>query len=236
MTAKPHKAHGFGLVELLLALTLGLWLIGMLIPLVMQQLAEQRHLLQGVRLTQDLRHATELMGREWRRSGFQGEAEQALWPAGAAPGRANPYAGLWLADDGRSLTYAYSRDEAEDHVASANEHFGLRLNSNSATLDLRLGGNTLNPGSSDQWQALTDPNQLRVTRLNLQVSTLESSLLDACMRSSCTAGSTTCPPRWRQQRVTVDLQAGASRDSSVVRSAAARATLRNAEVTGRCPD
>ena len=223
------RASGLGLVELMLALSLGLALIATLAPAWLHHANLQRHLLMQLRLTQDQRHAQSLMTRELRQSGYWTEAHQALWPQGAGPGQTNPYSGVWVATNARSLTYAHA-------IGTENQHCGFRMHPTARTLDLRLSANQLEPGDADQWQALTDPAQVRLEQFEAGVQSLSASLLDACLHPTCPTGADDCPPRWIGTRVNVTTRFAAVKDSTLQREGALSVATRNGQVAGRCPN
>ncbi|WP_146219327.1 hypothetical protein [Sphaerotilus hippei] len=217
----------------MLALTLGLWMVATLLPVVAHQLQEQRRLLRLTRLTQDLRISGELIARDLRRSGHWGSPADALWRSAAdGPRPANPYQGV-LVDTASHVVYRYSRDPQEDQVAGSNESFGLRVHPVQASLDLRLSGPRLAPGTGDQWQALTDPEQVRVTRLQISLQTRQRSLLDACAVTSCTG--TGCGPARTTHLVTIELTLASRQEPDLQRSWRSTVLLRNAERHGECP-
>lgn len=233
--------RGLSLVELMVAVALGLLLLASVSTLVLGQLDDQRRLLLEARLGQELRAVVDLIARDLRRAGHWGSAERALWSPDRPTPDTNPYVGVHPAASASAPTtaaaagYSYSRDVTEDQLVSGPERFGLRLNANTQALELRLSGNALPPGTGDQWQALTDPNLLRITAWQVQHRVHERSLLDHCAATTCPTGSSTCPPVWRQHVLQIELEARDVRDTSVRRRLDTRINLRNGEVNGACP-
>jgi type IV pilus assembly protein PilW len=234
----PRSARGWSLIELMLALVLGLLLLTALLQLAAGQVDEQRRLLLESRLTQDLRTAIELVSRDVRRSGYWGDVAVGVWDSArpTATLAANPYRGAVL--NGPSVApwfgYSYSRDLTEDQVNSNQEKFGLRLNTASQVIEWRLSGSAIAPDERDQWQALTDPALLRVTRLSIRLEEQRQSLLGYCPLAAC-SGQAGCPPERIQRRMRIELDAQDTRDSRVQRQLATEARLRNDEVSGACP-
>lgn len=231
-------ARGWSLVELMLAIGLGLLLLTMGLHLMSGHVEEQRRLLLESRLTQDLRVVVELISRDVRRAGYWGDVSGGVWDADrpTATLAANPYRGAVLSGPAAApwLGYSYSRDLTEDQVNSNQEKFGLRLNTTSQVLEWRMSGSAIAPDERDSWQALTDPALARVTRLSIRVEEQRQSLLALCPRTACN-GQAGCPPERVQRRVRVELDAQDARDSRVQRQLATEARLRNDEVTGACP-
>lgn len=232
------RPRGWSLVEMMLAIALGLLLLTAVLQLAAVQVDEQRRLLLESRLTQDLRTAMELISRDVRRSGYWGDVSGGVWDSTrpSAALSANPYRGAVLSGPSPApwLGYSYSRDLTEDQASSNQEKFGLRLNTGSQVLEWRLSGSAVAPEERDHWQALTDPALLRVTRLSIQLTEQRQSLLGYCAQVHC-SGQARCPPERIQRRVRIELDAQDSRDSRVQRTLSTEARLRNDEVSGACP-
>lgn len=236
-------AQGLGLVEIMVALALGLFLIGSGATLVLSQLAGQRQLLLESRLHQDLRAVADLILRDLKRAGYDGAAQDSLWHPGGSTPTGNPYAGTSPAPGttATSLGYAYSRDAREDHTVSSTERFGLRLNTSTRALELRLAGAALQPATSDNWQALTDPARVRITHWQVAVQDQRVDLLGQCGVPVCPAGGSTapggatCPPRLLQRTALIELDAADARDPSVRTHLRQRVRLRNDLLEGACP-
>lgn len=231
------RVAGLGLVELLVSLVLGLFIVVVAIGLLLSQLREQQHRALDTRLQQEMRAALVLVEHDVRRSGHWGDAAAGLWQGPGQPQPAsNPYAAV-LPDSASSptLAYAYSRDDAENQQVDANEHFGLRLNAGTGALEWRVGGPALAPGSGDNWQAITDPQTVRFTAVSTTAQTETWSLADRCT-TPCPLGSSDCPPRLVVRRLQVALAARSTalpalqaRDQRVIH-------LPTDVVQGRCPD
>lgn len=235
---RRRSARGWSLVELMLAVVLGLFVCGALGAFAVQHIGEQRRLIAQSRLAQELRAALDLAVRDLRRSAYWGEAERGVWqaPAGPAP-TANPYAGLHppAGTQAAALGHAYSRDSRENGQVDANERFGLRINTSTQALEWRISGAALAPGSGDQWQALSDPAAVRIDVLDVHHDSEEIDLASACASSDCTGASGVCPPRLVIHHVSLQLGGRDARDDSVRRTLHARVRLRNEERVGACP-
>lgn len=231
-------ARGWSLVELMLAIGLGLLLLTMGLHLMSGHVEEQRRLLLESRLTQDLRVAIELISRDVRRSGHWGDVSGGVWDADrpTATLAVNPYRGAVLNGPAAApwLGYSYSRDLTEDGVNSNQEKFGLRLNPATQVIEWRLSGSAIAPDERDHWQTLTDPALMHVTRLSIQLDAVRQSLLAQCPNAVC-SGQADCPPERVQRRVRVEIDAQDARDSRVQHRQSTEARLRNDEVVGACP-
>lgn len=241
LNPRTGRPHGWSLVELMLAIALGLLLLSALLSLVIGHVDEQRRLLLESRLTQDLRTAIELISRDLRRSAYWGDVSAAVWDSTrpTAVLAANPYRGVALSgpDAAPWLGYSYSRDLTEDHASSNQEKFGLRLNTSSQVLEWRMSGSAVTPDERDHWQALTDPAVLQVTQLSVRLLEQRQSLLDHCpggTRGACDALAD-CPPQRIQRSVRIVLSARDTRDPRLQRTLSSDTRLRNDEVRGVCP-
>jgi len=231
--------HGSSLVELLVAIGLGLVLLLAAATLLMSQLDEHRRLQTETRLVQELRAVADLIARDLRRAGYWGRAAEAVRASGlpATPlTLPNPYAGLSLPNPTR-VGYSYSRDTTENQRTDSNERFGLRWNTGNRTADLRLGGSSLDPLDTDSWQALTDPVTVRITLVRLTPFVQEVSLLPHCPTATCPGSSapSECPPRRVQRSVLIEIEGESVSRPGLRRRAIALSTLRNDELIGTCP-
>ena len=225
--AHPRAARGMTIVELLIGLALGLFVVAGASTLLAGQLHAQRALAADTRLTQDLRNAADLIARDLRRAGYWDDAASGIWSAGAAP-TSNPHGMLAPATAASdALRYSYSGDGAGDATASADAdgRAGFRLHQHA--IEARLGG---------RWQALTDPQALVVTAFELVPAVAEIDLAALCPRPCGTAGAAagTCPPRQQVRSVAVRIAGHAAGDERVVRHADMQVRLRNDAVVGAC--
>ncbi|MEX8493148.1 PilW family protein [Sphaerotilus sp.] len=238
MSCQSRCTHGWSLIELMLAIALGLLLLTGLLQLAAVHTDEQRRLLLESRLTQDLRTAIELISRDVRRAGYWADVSGGAWD-GTHPSATlspNPYRGVVLNGPTAApwIGYSYSRDLTEDNISGNQEKFGLRLNTSSQVIEWRLSGSAIAPDDRDSWQALTDPALARVTRLLIRIEEQRQSLLALCPLTTCN-GQARCPPERVQRKVRVELDAQDARDSRVQRQLFTETRLRNDEVTGACP-
>jgi type IV pilus assembly protein PilW len=222
--AARGKSRGLTLVELLLAMALGLFVVAVASTLLMNRLREHRALLVDSRLMLDLRSTAALVARDLRRAGHWGDASAALWQPGSTP-IDNPYTALTPASGNTdALSFLFSRDAVENHVVDSNEHFGFRLNQ--GVVEMLLGGGS--------WQALTDKGTMQVLSFSMTPSVREVSLAGACAKP-CASGVADCPPKQVLRSVSIALTARSTTDPQLVRSAASDVRLRNDIVRGRCP-
>ena len=226
MTRAPAQAtqqSGVSLVELLIGLTIGLFIVGASLTALLIQLRESRTLIAQNRLMQDLRAAAELMARDLRRVGHWGAADHGVWPnAGATGTVVNPYTAM--STSGSSVTFRYSRDAVENDLVDGNEQFGYRLRN--GVLELQLG--------TAPWQAMTDGTTMRVTRFEIAPTEQLHSLAGSCT-APCPASDLNCPPQLHVRSLVLMLTAQGIGETTVERSVRTTVRLRNDTLTGHCP-
>jgi prepilin peptidase dependent protein B len=213
---RTHSS-GFGLVETMVALALGLFVVACATVLLQTSRLDARHSLAGQRVTQELRHTGEQIARNLRRAGHWGGADAAVG-AGAAD---NPYAAL-TATNG-TLAWRWSRDAVENGSVDSNEQFALRLAG--GAVQFQFGG--------AGWQTMTDASTVVVTTLALVPQVVETPLPALC-DAACAPGDAACPPRHVARSVAVALAGRAPGDAAVVRRFDTTVRLRNDLIVGHC--
>jgi prepilin peptidase dependent protein B len=219
--AQRHACRGLSLVELMVGLALGLFIVATALFLLSEHLRENRSLLLQARLQQDLRTTLDLMSRHLHRAGHWGTPQAAIWQVDSAA-QTNPYAALTPGNN--SVMFYASRDAQENQQIDGNETLGFRLQQ--GVLQMRLG--------DGGWQSLTDPEVMKVTQLQIQPLVFEQALADLCHRP-CPPNANTCPPRQQVRSMQVSVQASATHDAQVQRSLQTQVRLRNDAVIGNCP-
>lgn len=213
--------RGLTLVELMIGLALGLFIVTATLGLIASQWREQRGLGVEARLMQDLRSASDIVVRDLRRAGHWGAASAGLPQPGALAPAANPYAAMAPASAASdAIAFRYSRDEHENGVVDAREEFGLRLRN--GVVELLLG--------AGNWQALTDAGTLTVTAFRIVPTLRELELSDHC--ADCDAA---CGPRQQIRSVVVTLAARSVADPTVTRTLTSEVRVRNDLVVATCP-
>lgn len=221
LTAPRHACRGLSLVELMVGLALGLFIVATALFLLSEHLRENRSLLLQARLQQDLRTTLDLMSRHLHRAGHWGTPQAAIWQVDSAA-QTNPYAALTPGSN--SVMFYASRDAQENQQIDSNETLGFRLQQ--GVLQMRLG--------DGGWQSLTDPEVMQITQLQIQPQVFEQPLADLCHRP-CPPASSTCPPQIQVRSVQISMQASATHDAQVQRSLQTQVRLRSDAVVGACP-
>lgn len=233
--AKQRRQRGLSIVELMVGVAIGLFVVAAATMLVSTQLSDNRRLMLETQVEQDLRASADIITRELRRAGHWAKARDGVWyPGNAAVVRDNPYALVAKADgtafaDGDAastvlISYSRSGDEgAETGAVEAAEQLGFRLDN--GVIQTRLG--------DAGWQALTDGNTLKVTEFTVTMNRQPIRL--ECAKS-CPDPLVDCRPALEVRDLRVLIRGEAANDSNVKRSVDTKVRLRNdAIIPGTCP-
>ena len=225
-TQRARPQAGVSLVELLIGITIGLFIVGASLTALLMHLRESRTLIAQSRLMQDLRATADLMARDLRRVGYWGAADHGVWQRegmAGAPGTAiNPYTAMTTSAS--TVAFRYSRDAVENDLVDDNEKFGYRLRN--GVLELQLG--------TSPWQAMTDITTMKVTRFDITPTEQLRSLAGSCT-APCPSGDASCPPQLHVRSLMLTLTAQGLGESTALRSVRTRVRLRNDSITGHCP-
>jgi len=157
----PRRAQrGLSMIELMVGAAIALFITGAGSMLLVVQLRESRALVLDTRLTQELRHASELIARDLRRAGYSGHAGSA----------ANPYAYRAAVATTDATDLRYSTDTIENDRVDANEEFGFRLRG--GAIEMQLG--------SGNWQSVTDATLVTVTAFGVTPQITEAAVGPDC--------------------------------------------------------
>ena len=222
MLGPVMRQRGFTLVELMIGLAVGLFIVGAASGLLAARLREHKAMLVEARLMQDLRTSMDIVMRDLRRSGYWGEASAAMR---AGSPSSNPYlapAPASAASD--AVSFQLSRDDVENNKLDDNEQFGFRLRK--GVLDMLIGGGS--------WQALNDAGTMTVTAFTVTPTVRDQALADLC-DTPCPVGVVACGPTLQQRSLAVSITARAGADSRIVRTLTGEVKLRNDAIAGACP-
>lgn len=210
---------GLSMVELMVGVAIGLFVVAGATLAVSNQLGDNRRLMLETQIQQDLRTAADVIARDIRRSGYWANAQSGVWHAGAVAVTSNPYTALTPASGvAAEVQFKYSRVEA--NPLDPNNEAGFRLVNDA--IQMRTGG---------QWQALTDNTTLKVTDFRVTLNSQDVRL--ACF-NPC-PGPVDCRPTQSVREIKVEITGTAMHDPSVVRSANSNTRLRNDVINGACP-
>lgn len=237
-----RSQRGLSIIEFLVGLTVGLFVVGGATKLFVDYLGANRRALIETRVNQDLRAAADLIVRDLRRASYWRNAAAGIYTGVAAPTLTNPYGAITMDGGTGALTYSYSKDDV-DNLNTATEQFGVMAN---GELRLLMGG---------QWRQLTDPNTVTVNQADLSITVTPERVVDLSGSCPC-LGKLTCSknsfkdpdpdtgvtgvnfpnrPRVIVRQFALEITGHATNDSSVVRQIRETVRPRNDLATGACP-
>lgn len=161
---QTHQA-GFSLIELMIAMLLGLILVAGVLTLFSSTLNSSRDLTQTQQLETQLQATLGLMARDVRRAGADGATNAK--PTFSNPftlGQAAAYTGE-PADSCLLFSYDINGNGILD-TSTPDERLGYRLKQ--GTLQMRKGGENC---TGDDWEDVTTPALVTITQLKFAVST-----------------------------------------------------------------
>lgn len=181
-TTCPRKHNGFSLVELMIAITLGLVIVTGVLSLFLSAVRSNSDNLKATRLHQELRTAMAVMVRDIRRAGaWARAADSVVTPA------ANPFTDTANTTDltindatatvtGNCITYTYDTPPPPpsppinpptppNGLIDNDEYYGFRLSS--SAVQMRTGGASAGSHgcTAGSWEGLTDPDTTTITAL-----------------------------------------------------------------------
>jgi prepilin peptidase dependent protein B len=163
--SKPFGQRGLSIVELMVGVAIGLFIVGGAVKLFIDMFSNNRRLLIETRVNQDLRAAADIIARDIRRAGYWQGAASALNVAPGTVPTTNPYSAATIAS--ASIDYSYDRGAG----ASA---AGFSLASNQ--LYMLVGGTS---------QPLTDAATVSITRFEIANSASATQWFDLAQNCPC---------------------------------------------------
>lgn len=227
------QQRGLSIVELLVGVTVGLFVLAGASMVAANQMTDNRKLLLEAQIQQDMRAAMDIIMRDVRRSGYWTNAFKTVSPAAATT--SNPYAPAGVLPLGTDVVLAYnaSRDEetsgTETDSVEANEWNGFRLNPSTHAIEIQLG--------STNFQPLTDPSAVRITKFTATMNATAINL-PVCSAPPCAMTMAAGPltvgcggfSRLVVRNVVLVLEGEAAFDSTVKRSLVSTVRLPNDQV------
>lgn len=162
---------GYGLIELMLAIAIGLIVLGGLTSLVVATLRTNTDNMRMTRLTQEMRGAMQLMTRDLRRAGF---SQNALEDVGTGS-TGNAFIAVDYVDadtdgfdDDNCILYSFDSDiggaSSIDGTQEAAEQHGVRYNADDLTIEYKDGA-TSSCIQDAGWAPMTDPGTVEILAL-----------------------------------------------------------------------
>jgi len=208
-----NRKRGMSLVELMVGITVGLFIVAAATTLMANQLVDNRKLLIETQIQQDLRASMDIITRQLRRAGALDTAlaQAGLGTATGLGGNPNTFTAVMpAAGAGSEVRFAFYRN------ASDQGPYGFKLEAN--TIKTRVSGNPLP-------QELTDSNVMTVTSFTVTPVVVASVVLP-CPKL-CADGTAACWPQLVVRDFSVTIAAEAKNDATVKRSMTSRVRLRN---------
>lgn len=215
--------RGLSLVELMVGIAVGLFIVAAATVMATGQLGENRRLLLESQLQQDLRATSDIITRELRRSGAIINAQNLVATA-TVPAQANAISATTPASGAHSpaeITFRYERNLVEQGP------WGFKLDNGIIKTQLV---NSLT-GVSAGWQDLTDGSVMEVTQFAITIN--REPPIEVPCPSICPSGTTSCWPLMYVRDFVVDITARLRSAPEVVRSIRSTVRARNEMVEFR---
>jgi prepilin peptidase dependent protein B len=199
-----NKQSGYTLFEIMIALSLGLIVIGSTMAIYISTIRGSSDTIKAARLNHDLESVMALMINDIRRAGYWGGAQVGansnnnLFTSETDADMTNIQVRNFAAPttvltSGNCILYSYDADA--DGAVDDNEHFGFRLRN--GTINMRLSGAPANPatcdGEEDSWEENIAGDQITITALTFDLgnSKCKNVTTSTAFNSTCTAAAAT---------------------------------------------
>lgn len=214
---RPSRSRqlGLSLVELMVGITVGLFIVAGTVMLATSQLSENRRVLLETQVQQDLRATADIIARDLRRAGRQSD-ETALrnvaqWSQPFPPTQ-NLLAAIDINAVGDDVRYRYLQPTG---VTQA----GFQFDAASGRIRMLVG-----PAA---WQDLTDPNALEITDFRVQQFNGPVAAVRLPCPRLCSDGTENCWPTLQVRELLITIAGRARSDPSVQHVVSTGVRLRN---------
>ncbi|MEF7613100.1 prepilin-type N-terminal cleavage/methylation domain-containing protein [Aquincola sp. MAHUQ-54] len=207
------RQRGLSLVELMVGITVGLFIVAAASMMATNQLNDNRRLMLETNVQQELRSAMDVIAQDVRRAGYWAGAPSGVWSPDNPSVATNP------------------NDAIDSSEGATTLEFDYRIDSSRTAAGFRLHEHAVQMLIGDRWQSVTDPQTVLIDTLTMQVDEHEVPLSAYCL-NACAAGS--CPAL-KVRTVAVNLAGQAAHDGNVRRELNSTIRLPNDKVTGSCP-
>lgn len=158
LTGGKSRASGFSLIELMIALTLGLIVLGAVLTFTVTMIRAYSENIQSTRLTQELRTSMNIIAREIRRAGFDSRSVTRVLTD------INPSTFNAMTVTDTCVSYEYDRGVGgPGGVPGTSEVRGVRLNAETGTVQMNATTAAIDCDADDGWVDVTDPSVVQVT-------------------------------------------------------------------------
>jgi type IV pilus assembly protein PilW len=206
--------RGLSLVEMMVGIAVGLFIVAGATLVVTAQLGDNRRLLMETQLQQDLRATGDVITRELRRSGGVGDEAltKFVWTSTGVTGtaaEASTRSAITISESGSQVDFNYKRN-------ATNGPWGYKLE-----------GGVIYTYTSGDWQALTDTNTMEVTVFNVQPVDSLTEVIPCPRGCGGDPTDTTCWPTVEVRNFEVTIEARSRSDNSVLRAIRSQVRVRN---------
>jgi prepilin peptidase dependent protein B len=164
------KNKGFSLIELMIAIVVGLFALTAIMTLLTNNLSYGKTSIDMLRLNQEMRLAMEIMSDDIRRAGYWNNSQSMVGNATVTNPYAHPNFPLTISTAPSSptgkvrncITYAYDKDNSSN-TPSSDELFGFALSNNQILTGFPTATN--NCDSITGWSPITNPDVIKVNDL-----------------------------------------------------------------------
>jgi type IV pilus assembly protein PilW len=209
-----RRQSGLSIVELMVGVAIGLFVVAAASLVVTTQLGDNRRLLLETQLQQDLRASADIITRELRRAGAWGAAEEGLsYPGRTSNVSSSPFSTVTV-NGGNEVRFSYQRSVGNTGP------YGFKL------LDTGVIRTLLGiVDTGENWQDLTDGAVLNVTQFDVTEVATTSEPLTCPLE--CPGGGTDCWPTIVNRTLRVVIGAQSRVDPTVTRTLTTFVRLRN---------
>lgn len=166
---RVNKKSGFTLIELMIAMMLGLIVVGGALSIYISTIRSSSDVVKSARLNYDLDSVMQLMVNDIRRAGYWGGT------VAGSDARTNPFtngtANIQIPSSS-CILYTYDYDGDGDlngnTVVETSEYFGFKLENNA--IKVRSSKIADNDCVGDGWESIVDTNKVKITRLEFSLS------------------------------------------------------------------
>ena len=160
MSMNLKKQHGFGLIELMVSLVIGMVVVGGVLAMFVSSLGSNSSQMKMSRLNNELRMAMTSITRDMRRAGYHNWTDAQLI-AGvyktSGAGKTSPQPEFIITAGTVNDEINVSYDENSNSLYATTESYGFRfLNS---TIETRIG--------SGNWSSIIDTNAIEITAFSI---------------------------------------------------------------------
>jgi len=215
-----RRQRGLSLVELMVGITIGLFVVAAASLVVTSQLTDNRRLLLELQVQQDLRATADVISRELRRAGGRRLAAEGVWSE-ANPATANPFGTITptpTLPPHTEIRFDYER-------GIGLQPLGFRFEKSAATGNVGVIQSHIGNG----WQDLTDRSTMDVTAFTVTPRVPAIKQIIPCPKICPSGNFDSCWPRLNVRAYEVLMTARARTDANIQRSLRSEVRLRNDE-------